>query len=73
MDFIGLSRWWALNLIIWAKSFANAEFLVDNKVTCDNLVDASTKTMKYLNGPHGGWIGPHMSPCILSKKRMESF
>ena len=24
--------------------------------------------MKYLNGPDDGWIGPHMSPWILSRK-----
>ncbi|PRQ43120.1 hypothetical protein RchiOBHm_Chr3g0465021 [Rosa chinensis] len=59
--------------MIWARSLAKAAFLVDNSVTCDHLVDASTKTMKYLNGPHGGWIGPHISPCIRCRKRLESF
>jgi hypothetical protein len=29
-------------------------------------------TMKYLNGPLGGWIGPHMSPCMLSRKARDS-
>ena len=30
-------------------------------------VDASISTIKYRNGPHGGAIGPHISPWILSK------
>ena len=49
------------NLIICANSLANATFLVANKHTCDQRVDASINTIKYLNGPHGGVIGPHMS------------
>ena len=40
--------------------------------TCDHLVEASIKIIKKQNGPHGGWIGPNMSPCILSKKTGDS-
>ena len=36
--------------------------------TCDHLVDASINTIKHLNGPDGGCIGPQISPWILSKK-----
>ena len=45
---------------------------VDNRQTWDHLVDASIKTIKYLNGPEGGWIGPHMSPWILSRNLGDS-
>ena len=51
--------------MIWARSLANAVLRVDKKQTSDHLVDASTNTIKYLNGPHVGWIGPKMSPWIL--------
>jgi hypothetical protein len=46
---------------------AKVWFRVDNKHTCDHHVDVSISTMKYLNGPLIGCIGPHMSPCILSR------
>jgi len=46
------------NIIIWASNLANDKLRVDNKHTYDHLVDASTKTIKYVNGPHGGWMGP---------------
>jgi hypothetical protein len=49
--------------IILAKTL----FCVVNKHTCDHLVDASINTMKYLNDPLTDCIGPHMSPCILSR------
>ena len=29
---------------------------MDNMQTCDHCVDASTNTIKYLNGLHVGWI-----------------
>jgi hypothetical protein len=35
---------------------------VNSRHTCDHWVDASIKTMKYLNGPDNGYIGPQMSP-----------
>jgi len=47
--------------------------LVLSKQICDDLVDASIKTMKYLNGPLGGCIGPQISPCICSENEIESF
>jgi hypothetical protein len=46
---------------------AKAWFRIDNKHTCDHLVDASINTMKYMNGPLVDCIGAHMSPCILSR------
>jgi hypothetical protein len=49
---------YACNLIIWASNLANVRLRVDNKHTYDHIVDASIKTIKYLNGPYGGWIGP---------------
>ena len=33
----------------------------------DQHVDVSINTMKYLNGPDNGWIGPQISPWILSR------
>jgi hypothetical protein len=46
---------------------AKAWFRVDNRHTCDHLVDASINTMKYLNGPLIGCIGPHMSPLSFQE------
>jgi hypothetical protein len=50
-----------IRVIILAKTW----FRIDNRHTCDHLVDASINTMKYKHGPLIGYIGPHMSPCIL--------
>ena len=36
-------------------------------------MDALINTMKYLNDPHGGCIGPQISPCIHSKNEIDSF
>jgi hypothetical protein len=49
----------------YAIILANAWFRVNNRHTCDHRVDASINTMKYLNGPLIGCIGPYMSPCII--------
>jgi hypothetical protein len=46
---------------------ANTWFHVDNRHMCDHRVDASINTVKYPNGPHIDYIGPHMSLCILSR------
>ena len=40
--------------------------------TCDHLIDTSINTIKYLNGPDGGCIGPQISPWILSNKDGDS-
>jgi hypothetical protein len=37
------------------------------KDTCDHRVDASINTIRYLNGPLIGCIGPHLSLCIFSR------
>jgi hypothetical protein len=54
--------------MICAIILAKTWFRVDNKHTCDHLVDVSINTIKYLNGPLVGCIRPHMSPHILSRK-----
>jgi hypothetical protein len=46
---------------------ANPWFCVNNRHTCDHRVDVLINTMKYLNDPHDGCIGPHISPYILSR------
>jgi hypothetical protein len=46
---------------------AKAWFRVDKRHACDYRVDALINTMKYLNVPLLGCIGPHMSPFILSR------
>jgi hypothetical protein len=51
---------------------AKAWFGVDNRHTCDHLVDESINTMKYLNDPHNDCIGSQMSPCILSRNLVVS-
>ena len=58
--------------MIWARSLENATFLVKSRQTYDHLVDASIKTIKYLNDLEGGCIGPHISHWILSKKDGDS-
>jgi hypothetical protein len=55
----------AFNLTTCVIILAKAWFYVDNRHTCVHLVDASINTIKYLNGPLIGCIGPHMSPYIL--------
>ena len=40
---------------------------VDNKQTCDHLLETSINTIKYRNGPHSGCIGQHISPWIRSR------
>jgi hypothetical protein len=67
MDCIRFSGKLAFNLMTCTIILTKAWFCVDNKHTCDHLVDALIKTIKYLNGPLVGCIGPHMSPCILSR------
>jgi hypothetical protein len=51
---------------------ANVWFHVDYRHTCDYLVDASINTIKYMNGPLIDCIGPHISPCILSRNFSSS-
>ena len=36
-------------------------------------MDASINTMKYLDDPHGGCMGPQISLCIHSKNEIDSF
>jgi hypothetical protein len=55
----------AFSLMTNAIILAKAWFHVNNRHMCDHRVDASINTMKYLNDPLIGWIGPHMFPCIL--------
>jgi hypothetical protein len=50
-----------------AINFAKAWFHVDKRHTWDHLVDASIRTMKYLNGPNKVWMGPQMPPWMLSR------
>jgi hypothetical protein len=52
-------------------NLANASFRVDRRHTCDHLVDASIKIIKYLNGPNNGFIGPQIS--LNSFKEFEWF
>jgi hypothetical protein len=51
----------------YAIILAKAWFRVDKRHMSDHRVDALINTMKYLNGLLIGCIGPHMSPCILSR------
>ena len=48
-------------------------FLVESKLTSDQQVKASIKTITYLKGPLWGFMGPQMSPCILCKKDGDSY
>jgi hypothetical protein len=45
---------------------------VDSKHMWDHIVDASTRTMKYLKCPHNGCMGPQMSPWINSRNLSDS-
>ena len=53
-------------------SLVKATLRVEMRQTCDHLVEASIKIIKLRNGPHGGWISPHMSPWIRCKKTGDS-
>jgi hypothetical protein len=44
---------------------------MDKRSSSLHLVDASINTMKYLNEPDKGWIGPQMSPSILCRNTGE--
>ena len=54
-------------IIIWASNLANAKFWLENKHTCDHLLDAFINTIKYLNDQLDGLIGLHVSPWIRPK------
>ena len=56
-----------LGRMIWSRSLVNTTLLVDNRLTCDQRVDASISTIKYWNDPLDRVIGPHISPWISSK------
>jgi hypothetical protein len=67
IECIWFSENFAFNLMTCAIILAKAWFFVDKRHICNHLVDVPINTMKYLNGPLIGYIGPHMSPCILSR------
>jgi hypothetical protein len=67
IDYIRCSGKFAFGLMTCAIILPKAWFSVDNRHTCDHRVDALINTIKYLNDPLIGCIGPHMSPCILSR------
>jgi hypothetical protein len=48
-------------------NLAKAWLRFDSRHTCDHRMDASIKTMKYMNNPDNGCIGPQISPLILSR------
>ena len=60
------------NQIYWASNFANARLRFDNKYTCDHLIDASIKIIKYSNGSHVGYIVPQISYCIRSRNKTNT-
>ena len=59
MEYSGKCVW---SFMIYASKCAKETLRVDNKQTWDHLQDASTNTIKYLNGPLAGCIGPQISP-----------
>ena len=61
------SRLCALILMIIAKSFGNARFLVLSKDTLACFSNASTNMKKYWKGPDGGVMGLQRSLCSRSK------
>jgi hypothetical protein len=63
-DWSQCSGEFAFNLMTYAINLAKAWIHVDRKHKCDHLVDASIKTIKYLNGSDNGFIGPQISPWI---------
>jgi len=50
------------------NNYTNFCLWVDNKHTCDHLVDASIKVVQYLSDIDDECIGQQISPCIRSKK-----
>ena len=59
-------------MIICERSIAKTTFLIEGRQTCDHIVETSIKTIKLRKGPSDGWMGPHLFPCILSKKTGDS-
>ena len=53
--------------MICAINFAKAWFRVDNRHTWNHHMDATIRTIKYLNGPDKGWMGPQISPWMRSR------
>jgi hypothetical protein len=49
------------SLMTCVINLANAWLCVDRRHTCDHRVDVSIHTIKYLNGPDSGCIGPQIS------------
>jgi hypothetical protein len=60
-DWSRCSGKFAFNLMTCVTNLAKAWLHVDNRHTCDHHVDASIRSMKYLNGPDNGFIGPQIS------------
>ena len=50
--------------------FEKCKFYLYYTLNCNKLLWYNLGC--YKKGPHGGWIGPHMSLCILSKKTSDS-
>jgi hypothetical protein len=44
-------------------SFGKTMFVVLKSETSKNVLDASSRTRKYLKGLDGGLMGPQTSPC----------
>ena len=68
-EYSGKCAW---SFMICASKRAKATLRVDNRQTWDHLQDTSTKTIKYLNSPLAGCIGPQISPWIFCKKVRDS-
>jgi len=69
-NFLNQIIWrWALNC---TNNFENTWLWVDNKQMCDHLVNASIKTMKYINDSHGKCIGPKISSFIRFENEIDS-
>ena len=59
MEYLGKYAW---SFMIYASKRVKLMLHVDNRQTWDHLQNASTKIIKYLNGPLAGCIGPQISP-----------
>jgi hypothetical protein len=72
IDCIRFSGKIAFSLMTCAIILVKAWLCVNNSHTCDHLVDASINTMKYINDPLIGCIGPHMLSCTLLRNFSDS-
>ena len=58
--------------IIWANIFANIKLRDNNRHTWDHIEETFIRTIKCLNNPLGGWLGPQIFVYVPTTQRIQS-